>query len=71
MVDKSKSGTFYVSVKMTSLLFLRNWPFLFKRILIIEKFQCHHIALITLLRTHKYRDMIEQTASVLTLKKVG
>ena len=37
-VDKIKSGVFYasVNVKMTSLMFLRNWPFLSKRILILK-----------------------------------
>ena len=61
----------FIFVKMTSLMFLRNWPFLSKRISIIENFYCHHIALNTLHRRHKYRDMIEQNASVMTvLKKV-
>ena len=69
MIDKSKLG-FYVSVKvhfveMTS--FLRNWPFLFKRMLIIKKFKCHHIALNTLHSRHKYREMVEQNAFVMTV----
>ena len=52
---------------MTSLFFLRNWPFLSKRILIIENVKCHHIALDTLHRRQKYCDMIEQNASVITV----
>ena len=54
---------------MTSLIFLPYWPFLSKRISIIENFKCHHIALNTLHRRHKYRDMIEQNASVMTVFK--
>ena len=54
---------------MTSLICLRNWPFLPKRMLIIENFKCHHIALNTLHRRHKYRDMTKQNATVMTVLK--
>ena len=35
----------------------------------IENFLCHHIALNTMHRRHKYRDMIEKNASVMFFLK--
>ena len=55
---------------MTSLMFLRNRPFLSKQISIIKNFEFHQIALNTFHRRHRYRDIIEQNASVMTVLKI-
>ena len=70
-VDKIKSD----NLMFLSMFILSKWRLLFfvviglfnlwkQILLIIKNFKCHHIALNTLHRRHKYGNITEQTASV-------